>query len=188
MKPHFREIVDACPVIAAVKDDEGLEIALSSDCAIVFVLYGDLMSIDGIVQRIKAQDKVAMVHLDLITGLGTKEVSVEYLAGKVAADGIISTKPALIKKARELGLYTVLRLFILDSMSLANLAKQCEIARPDCVEILPGVMPKVIKRIHEQEKIPMIAGGLIADKEDILAALNAGARAISTTKSELWFV
>lgn len=188
MKSQFREIVDVCPVIAAVKDDAGLEKALASECAIIFVLYGDLLSIESIVAKIKAQKKVAMVHLDLITGLGTKEVSVEYLAEKVQADGIISTKPALIKKAREIGLYTVLRLFILDSMSFNNLPKQCELARPDCIEILPGVMPKIISRVKENEKVPLIAGGLISDKEDIYSALNAGARAISTTRCELWDV
>ena len=33
-----------------------------------------------------------------------------------------------------------------------------------------------------------IAGGLISDKEDIIAALDAGAASISTTKEELWFL
>ena len=36
--------------------------------------------------------------------------------------------------------------------------------------------------------VPVIAGGLISDKEDIIAALDAGAAAISTTKEELWFL
>ena len=36
--------------------------------------------------------------------------------------------------------------------------------------------------------VPVIAGGLISDKEDIIAALDAGAASISTTKEELWFL
>ena len=40
----------------------------------------------------------------------------------------------------------------------------------------------------EKLSVPVIAGGLISDKEDIIAALDAGATAISTTKEELWFL
>jgi len=49
-------------------------------------------------------------------------------------------------------------------------------------------MPKVIKRIVQHQHIPVIAGGLIDDKEDIMTALKAGATAISTTRQELWFI
>jgi glycerol-3-phosphate responsive antiterminator len=188
MKKSFREIIEDCPVIAAVKDAEGLEKSLKSDCSVIFVLYGDICNIGGIVEQIKAADRIAMVHIDLITGLSSREISVEFLHRTTGTDGIITTKPVLVKSAKELGMYTVLRFFVLDSMAIENLHRQCETARPDCVEILPGVMPKVIRKIHEKERTPLIAGGLISDKEDIVMALKAGAVSISTTKSELWFV
>ena len=35
-------------------------------------------------------------------------------------------------------------------------------------------MPKVIKRVVAAAKIPVIAGGLINDKEDAITALEAG--------------
>lgn len=53
---------------------------------------------------------------------------------------------------------------------------------------MPGVMPKVIRQMAETLSVPVIAGGLISDKEDIIAALDAGAASISTTKEELWFL
>ena len=37
---------------------------------------------------------------------------------------------------------------------------------PDMVEILPGVMPKVIKKLTAISPVPVIAGGLILDKEE----------------------
>jgi glycerol-3-phosphate responsive antiterminator len=49
-------------------------------------------------------------------------------------------------------------------------------------------MPKVIKRICSQTLVPVIAGGLIADKEDVMAALSAGAVSISTTNQAVWFM
>lgn len=186
MKNKIREKLELCPVIAAVKDDAGLEECLKTECEIVFILYGDILTIHDIVKRIKDAGKTAMVHMDLVAGLGSKEISVDFIHSSTSADGILSTKPALIRRAKELGLLTVMRFFVVDSMAVENVYKQCEQARPDCVEIMPGGMPKVIGRISAALREPVIAGGLIADKEDILAALNAGAVSISTTNQTLW--
>ena len=134
----------------------------------------------------KGAGKVAMVHVDLISGLSPKEISVEYLQEHTEADGIISTKPSLIKKAKELGMYTVLRYFLLDSMAFENIRQQQHMVRPDFIEVLPGVMPRVIKRICGSVKTPIIAGGLITDKEDVMAALSAGAIAVSSTNHQVW--
>ena len=49
-------------------------------------------------------------------------------------------------------------------------------------------MPRVIRRICEESRIPVIAGGLITEREDIMAALNAGAVSISTTNRKVWFM
>lgn len=183
---RFREMVMDCPVIAAVKDEEGLKKSLETEIGIVFVLYGDLISLPDIVKQLKDAGRTALVHADLIGGLAQKEISVDFIKNNTQADGIISTRPALIKRARELDMYTVLRFFIIDSMAYDNIHKQCNLVRPDCIEVLPGVMPKVIRRICEAEKEPVIAGGLIADKEDIMMALEAGAVAISSTSASVW--
>lgn len=183
----IREQLEDCPVIAAVKDEDGLRECLKTDCGIVFVLYGDIMNIASIVDQIKENGKLAMVHLDLIAGLGSKEISVDFICSATRADGIISTKPALIRRANELKLHTVMRFFVIDSMAVENIHRQCEQARPDCIEILPGVMPKIVRRIVQSVRQPVIAGGLITDKEDVMSALDAGAVSISTTKRELWY-
>ena len=46
------------------------------------------------------------------------------LSEKIPADGIITTKPALVRRARELGMFTVLRYFLIDSMALENIRSQ----------------------------------------------------------------
>ena len=184
----FREAIENTPIIPAVKDEESLEVCLKSDSSVIFILFGDICSIADIVERIKEKGKLAMVHIDLIAGLGSKEVSVDYIKKRTRADGIITTKPILVKRAKELGLAAVLRFFIIDSMALANLSRQTREARPDCIEVLPGVMPKVIRKITKENKIPLIAGGLISDKEDVCNALDAGAVAVSSTNTKIWFL
>lgn len=184
----FREAIENTPIIPAVKDEESLEVCLKRDSSVIFILFGDICSIADIVERIKEKGKLAMVHMDLIAGLGSKEVSVDYIKKRTRADGIITTKPILVKRAKELGLAAVLRFFIIDSMALANLSRQTREARPDCIEVLPGVMPKVIRKITKENKIPLIAGGLISDKEDVCNALDAGAVAVSSTNTKIWFL
>lgn len=188
MRDHrFYELIEDNPVIAAVKDEAGLKICCSCEAIrVVFVLYGDICNIREIVHRIKQAGKVAMVHVDLIDGLSTKEIAVDFIRAHTEADGIISTKPSLIRKAREAGLYTTLRIFVLDSMSYENIPKQIANARPDTLEILPGLMPKIIKRIVKNVRIPLIAGGLIADREDVISALSSGAVSVSSTNPDVW--
>ena len=186
MNQKLYDLIEANPVIAAVK---GLDACCQRDeIKVVFILFGDICNISAIVEQIKASDKVAMVHIDLITGLSSKEVAVDFIRNNTSADGIISTKPALIKRARELSLYTTLRVFVLDSMAFENIEKQMSVARPDIIEILPGLMPKVIRRVCRLVKVPVIAGGLISDKEDVMAALSAGAISVSTTNQKVWLM
>ena len=180
------ELLETSPVIAAVKD-KGLRKCFESECRVVFVLYGNICNIGGIVKQIQDHGKLAIVHVDLTAGLNAKEVAVDFIKQTTSADGIISTKPLLVKRAVELGLYGVQRTFMIDSMAVSTMKKQIDTFHPDLVEVMPGVIPKVLKEIRKYTEIPIIAGGLISDKKDIMAAFSAGADAISTTKEELWF-
>ncbi len=175
-----------CPVIAAVKDEAGLSGALSSECEVVFLLFGTVLNVPDLVDRVHAAGKLAIVHIDLVDGLSQREVAVDGLARICAPDGIISTKPTLVRRARHLGLLTVQRAFILDSMALSNLATQLSVGKPDFIEILPGIMPRVITEITQATSTPLIAGGLIKYKEEVMAAMRAGAAAVSSTCPAVW--
>ena len=185
---NMMEELENCPIITAVKDEEGLKECIRSDSSMVFILYGDVCSIARIVKTVRDAGKIAVVHLDLIQGLSPKEAALEYIRRATCADEIITTRPALIHRAKELGFFTVLRFFVIDSMAYENIQRQTASAKPDVVEILPGLMPKVIRQIRKSIRRPVIAGGLISEKEDILAALDAGAVAISTTNKKVWFM
>ena len=181
MNKEFLDAIEANPIIAAVKDEQGLQNCLGrEELTVIFILYGDIRSIGGIVERIHQAGKIAMAHIDLITGLSSKEVSVDYICKNIHADGIISTKASMINRAKKLGMYTVLRFFLIDSMAIKNienLENQHE-QLPDVVEVL--------KQICKTSKVPVIAGGLISDKEDVMGALGAGAAAVSTTNQKVW--
>lgn len=182
----IRELLDGCPVIAAVKDTESLEEGIRSDIPLVFVLFGDICSIEENVEKLKAAGKTVFVHLDLIQGLSGKEVAVDFLKARTKADGIISTKINLVNYAKQKGFYTVFRLFLVDTKAYETLLKQRRQIHMDVLEILPGVMPRVIKKLVQSFPVPVIASGLIMEKEDVIEGLKAGAMAVSTTNIKVW--
>ena len=65
-REKFLDALQDCPVIAALKSDEGLEKAIASDCTTVFFLYGTILNIASHVERVKQAGKIVFVHADLI--------------------------------------------------------------------------------------------------------------------------
>lgn len=180
-------LLERTPVIPAVKEPETLDLALAHDGAAVFLLCGDILNIAGLVDRVHRAGKQAVVHGDLVAGLAPREIAVDYLRS-YGADGIISTRPHIIRRGRELGMLTVLRVFAIDSKAVGNLQKETEMVTPDVIEILPGTLPKIIEKLSGKLPVPLIAGGLMTDKCDIVSALQAGALCASTSEETLWEV
>lgn len=181
----IKDILLDSPIIAAVNSDTLLKKAMESEPDVVFVLYGSILTLPKIVDILKESGKTVIVHADLITGLAGKDIAVDYIAQSTKADGIISTKDPLVKRAKELGLIAGERSFIVDSMALENTISHIKTTKPDFLEIMPGLLTRVIKELSPLG-IPIVAGGLISSRDEIVAALNAGAKAISTSSTTLW--
>ncbi|MGN8048422.1 glycerol-3-phosphate responsive antiterminator [Curtobacterium sp. 22159] len=174
------------PVIASVKDASALDEVLASDRGVVFVLYGSVLDIVEIVDRAKDAGKTVLVDVDLLDGFAARDVVVTWLAEHTRADGVLSTKSNLIRAAKRAGLVAVQRFFLVDSFSYHQLPRVVEQARPDAIEILPGCMPRVITWLRDDTTVPVIAGGLVCDKADVVAALGAGAVAVASSNRDVW--
>lgn len=182
----FEKLLHKNTVIAAIRNDIELQRVLKYDISIVFVLYGSILDIKDICDRLKAKNKIVFVHVDMIEGLKSDSKGIEYIKKMVNPYGIISTKLSNIKYANNLGLKTVQRVFIIDSQSLKTGINNIHMAMPHAVEVMPGVASKIINIIQKDINLPIIAGGLIHDKKDILDSIIAGAVSISTSDELLW--
>ncbi len=177
------DLLASSPVIAAT-DSAGWQAALRSDAGVLFHLGADIMTIESEIKAAKRVGKAVFVHIDLAEGIGKDKTGIRWLAA-CGADGIISTRTNLIRNARECGLLTVQRFFILDTKGLHSIQETIDNTNPDLIEIMPGVIPKAI-RLFSGQPIPVIAGGLIETKAEVISALSAGAIAVSTGKKDLW--
>ena len=177
--------VENCPVIAAVHDVQW-DRALASPVEIIFYLDANLLTIKERTQQAHDAGKALFVHVDLANGIAKDKTAVEYLAG-CGVDGILSTRPQMIRRAKECGLVAVQRFFVLDSQGINSIHDMLRTSAPHIIEIMPGVIAKVIKQFRSAN-VPVIAGGLLETKAEVTAALAAGASGVSTSREELWYL
>ena len=183
-RQQLYDCLERSPVIASFHE-QAFEKALEAPPEILFDLRANLKWEDERIKAAHKKGKFIFVHIDLADGIGKDKTGIEYLAG-LGVDGIISTRAGIIKSARENGMATVQRVFIVDSHSIATAADTIQKNSPDMIELMPGIATKAIAYFKDRVEIPIIAGGLIETHEEAELAHRLGAFAVSTGKKELW--
>lgn len=176
------------PVIAAIREPARVETALQTRVDNIFFMGGNVKHVMQAVKRAKEKGKGTFVHPDLIRGLSStdKEV-VEFVSDCIGADGIVTPKSHMIREAKKMQLYGILHLFAIDSLAWQNGVKLVENIQPDGIEIMPGVIDKIIEDFAQRlEHIPIIASGMIQNTEEAKRSLQAGATSLSVSEASLW--
>ena len=175
------------PLIAAVRTEREFLRALKSTVELIFLLSANLNQISGCAERAHAAGKKLFFHIDFVEGLGKDRCGLAFLKEN-GGDGVITTKTHLVLLAKELGLFTVQRFFLIDSRSVATALDTAGQSFPDLIELMPGVIASELETFRKKGRDNVIAGGLIRDKQAVMAALKAGAVAVSTSREELWYL
>lgn len=183
----LKEILIDNPIIAAVSNKKQLIKAINSPCEVIFMLYGEIMTLGNDVQLAKDHGKKVFIHLDLVIGLSRDAHALAYINERIHPTGIITTKSSLARKCKEMKIIVIQRLFMLDSKSFRDGMAAIQKTTPDAIEIMPGIVMKIVKEINRHIKLPIITGGLISEKQEVIDSLNAGATSISTSEEKLWY-
>ena len=130
--------------------------------------------------------KMIFIHVDLLDGFSKDVTALKYISSEICPDGIISTKNSLLKAAKSLGLLTVQRVFIIDSLSIETAVKASQMINPDAIEILPGIIPRITKQLSSRLDVPVIVGGLVSEEADVEMAVMNGALGVSTSSKAIW--
>lgn len=181
----FLDCLEQNPVIAAISDDKWDE-ALDSPAQVLFYLSADIMTVKDRIDQAHRAKKVIFIHGDLAEGIGKDRAGIRFLA-QCGADGVISTRAQLIRFAKEQQLLTVQRFFTLDSKGMEGIEEMIRSTTPHTIELMPGVIGKTIER-YSKGAVPVIAGGLVQTKAEVMDALGCGATAVSTGQKELWYL
>ncbi|WNR44458.1 glycerol-3-phosphate responsive antiterminator [Paenibacillus roseipurpureus] len=173
-------------ILPAIRKMKDLEKLMKSAYTYIVLLDSHIGQLKSIVDLGRANGKKLLLHADLIEGLKNDEFAAEFLCQTIRPAGIISTRGNVITKTRQNGLLAIQRLFLLDSSALEKSYALLERSQPDYIEVMPGVIPHIIREVKERSGIPIFAGGLIRSVEDVEQALSAGATAVTTSNHELW--
>lgn len=174
------------PIIAAVRNPRDIYDAVASPCQIIFLLTGNIYNLKQMVDYINASGKHAFVHLDLVKGYAQDHYFIKYLKEEIKPTGVISTRNSLISRAKQEGLMTIQRLFLLDSSAMNVTITSARKIKPDAVEILPGLVPKLIHKVRDELTLPIITGGFIETGEEVRSCIDAGSISSSTSHKPLW--
>jgi len=173
------------PLIAAAKF-QNLELVSTSNVGSVFFMYGKLNELMGEEWKVYHDKKTLFIHMDLLEGLSNNREAINFIDTYIKPYGIVSTKSSILRAAKKKGIITVQRIFLIDTKSLENSIESIKENDPSAVEVMPGIAPYVIERIKGYIDKPIILGGLISNKEEIINALNSGADGVFFGKKELW--
>ena len=146
----------------------------------------------GNVQQHNEREKESYANQDIVPERTQLNVHFKKPAGsyaemfqKLKEDGVISTRANMIQRAKELNMIAILRVFLIDSMALDS-ALSAKNLKPDAIDILPGLMPSMLRKVRQLTGLPILTGGLITEKKEVMQALEAGALAISSTAPAVW--
>lgn len=173
-------------ILPAVRSIKDLEKLMNSSFEYIVLLDSHVAQLKSLVDLAKSHNKQILLHADLIEGLKNDEYAAEFLCQMIKPAGLISTRASVILKAKQNHMLAIQRLFLLDSGALEKSYAILERTKPDYIEVLPGVMPNIIREVHEKTGIPIFAGGLIRTVDDVENALSAGVTAVTTSRKELW--
>lgn len=173
-------------MIASIKEIKHIEKALDSGLRTIFLLSGHIGEIQKYVDLFKSQNRHVFLHIEKIGGLSCDREGLEFVARYIKPTGIITTKNNLVKYANKLKLFTIQRLFIIDSEAIRQGLLTINETSPSAVEVMPARIPSKISEIKKQIQVPIITGGLLENREQILEALEHGAMAVSSGNPKLW--
>ncbi|MGZ0086072.1 glycerol-3-phosphate responsive antiterminator [Geobacillus sp. YF-1] len=173
-------------VIPAIKTMKQFESFLASRYELAVLLEVHIAQLRSLFDYARRRHKQLIVHADLVQGLSHDEHAAEYLCQQFRPYGLISTKAGVITKARQKRVLAVQRIFLLDSHALEKSYQMIAKTNPDCIEVIPGAMPHIIREVKERTGKPIYAGGLIRTSDDVERALEAGAAAVTTSNETLW--
>jgi glycerol uptake operon antiterminator len=170
------------PAARTIKDFESL-LATSIEYIVVLDVHiGQLIHLSKMGRQ---HEKKLLVHADLVQGLKPDEAGAQFLCQWIQPTGLISTHASVMVTAKKHGIISIQRIFLLDSHALATSVRVIKHCDPDYVEILPGVVPKLVREVASQTKRKVIAGGFIETMDEVTEVLAAGASAVSTSSLEV---
>ena len=152
----------------------------------IMLKLGDVNTLPQLVGHIHRSGKRVMVHQDSIKGLARDKMGIQYMAN-CGVDCVITMKSLCVKYIKDAGMVAAFGFFVIDSDACRTGLGSIKEHQPDVVILMPGTIPQqIIQQIKAEAGIPVILGGLMTTREQIITAIESGAAAVATSNQDLW--
>ena len=147
-------------ILPAANNIKEFEKLMETDFEYVILLNSHIAQLTALMKLARRHQKKVLLHVDLVQGLRSDEYGAEYLCQKVKPAGLIfhadAGDPTWPKKR---SLIAIQRIFLLDSHALNTSYRLIQSFQPDYIEVLPGIIPHIIREISDNTNVPILAGG-----------------------------
>ena len=183
----FSSYIEQGAVVPAPRNEKSFKCALqSTKSATIILLFGTINSLPDLLKRASDHHKKLFVHFDLLDGIGKDKEGLKLLK-TIGVQGIITTKPTIVRYALDEEIDVIQRLFLVDSESIKTGIQFLKKHKPLALEILPASIPRhAIEQLKSEIRVPILGGGLVCTPEDVQAGLEKGLYALSTSEESLW--
>lgn len=172
--------------IAAIKEPKYLEKALEVELSAVVLSIGNIGVIKTYVDLFKSLNFPVFLHMERIGGISQDKEGINFIANYIKPTGIVSTRNNHIIEAKKHRLLTIQRVFLVDSDAIKSGLQSVKNTQPDAIELMPALVTELIAEFRQQVLPPIIAGGLIRTREQMIEAIKHGATAVSMGNYQLW--
>ncbi|SEN81489.1 glycerol-3-phosphate responsive antiterminator [Lihuaxuella thermophila] len=173
-------------ILPAAKSIREFEKLMKTKFEYIILLDCHVAQLQALMSLANRHRKKVLLHVDLIQGLRSDEYAAEFLCQTIKPAGLISTRTPVVSVAKKKSLIAIQRIFLLDTHALETSYRLLQSFKPDYIEVLPGIIPHIIKEVSENTGVPVLAGGLIRTIGEVEEAIQAGAVAATTSSENIW--
>ncbi len=145
-------------------------------------------NLKSLIDRVHQAGKRASVNVELIGGFNLDRNGAQFLKQMFHADVVMVSNPLLVKSLKKLGLYTILRVILIDSLSLENSARIISETSCDAVELRPAIygMEYINKLRQARPDLDFFLAGFIHSDKIIEQARGLRFKGVTLSDKFLW--
>ena len=174
-------------IIPSIRDIRYLKYALSLDCDIVQPSGAHIGNLKTLSDMCHKAGKKVLVNHELVGGLGSDRTAFQMLKNLYRVDWLIGSSVSKIHMYQNLGMRTIFKIALVDSIAVENAMRALKDIRIDAIELRPYY--------HAMEYLPVFRkifdgdfyiAGFVNSREKLLASKEAGFKGAMTSTRDLW--
>lgn len=175
-------------VIPSVRDMRHLDKALKLERSeILLSTVSHIGNLAELTTRCHKNGKEVIVNHELIGGLGTDTIAFEMLKKAYKVDTVIDSNAYHVSRAKTVGLKTIWKIALLDSLSLEMAFRSIEVTKPDAIELRPAVCAyDFLDAFRNVFSGKIFASGFVSQDDFAQRLYQRGFDGIMTSTQTMW--